>query len=86
MTILEGSGTVHFPADSTKGCGIAFFEGLTAEVKVKTMSAKGEKIEWQVLPGRRNEPLDLMNYATAGMELLGIDLNNEKYREKGDSK
>ena len=83
LTILEGPGTCHFPADSTKGCGMAFFEGITAEVKVKTMTAKGEKIEWQVLPGRRNEPLDLMNYATAGMELLGIDLNNKKY-QKGD--
>ncbi len=84
LTILEGSGTVHFPADSTKGCGMSFFEGLTAEVKVKTMSAKGEKIEWQVLPGRRNEPLDLMNYATAGMELLGVDLSSEKYQIKGE--
>lgn len=86
LTILEGNGTVHFPADSTKGCGMAFFEGLTAEVKVKTMSAKGEKIEWQVLPGRRNEPLDLMNYATAGMELLGVDLNSEKYQSKGEKR
>lgn len=86
LTILEGNGTVHFPADSTKGCGMSFFEGLTAEVKVKTMSAKGEKIEWQVLPGRRNEPLDLMNYATAGMELLGVDLSSEKYQSKGEKR
>lgn len=84
LTILEGPGTCHFPADSTKGCGIAFFEGLTAEVKVKTMTSKGEKIEWQVLPGRRNEPLDMYNYARAAMELLGIDLNNKKYQQKGD--
>lgn len=77
LTILEGPGTCHFPADSTKGCGIAFFEGITAEVKVKTMTSKGEKIEWQVLPGRRNEPLDLMNYATAAIELLGVNLNNK---------
>lgn len=77
LTILEGPGTCHFPTDSTKGCGIAFFEGITAEVKVKTMTSKGEKIEWQVLPGRRNEPLDLMNYATAAIELLGVNLNNK---------
>ena len=62
---------------------MAFFEGLTAEVKVKTMTAKGEKIEWQVLPGRRNEPLDMYNYARAAMELFGVDLNNKKY-QKGD--
>lgn len=86
LTILEGPGTCHFPMDSTKGCGMAFFEGLTAEVKVKTMTAKGEKIEWQVLPGRRNEPLDLMNYATAGIELLGIDLTDKKYQHKEEKK
>lgn len=85
LTILEGPGTCHFPKDSLKGCGIDFFKGLTAEVKVKVRTSKGEKIEWQVLPGRRNEPLDLMNYATAAIELLGVDLNNKKYK-KGEKK
>lgn len=85
LTILEGPGTCHFPKDSLKGCGIDFFKGLTVEVKVKVRTSKGEKIEWQVLPGRRNEPLDLMNYATAAIELLGVDLNNKKYK-KGEKK
>lgn len=83
LTILEGEGTCHFPKDSLKGFGIDFFKGLTAEVKVKKMTSKGEKIEWEILPGRRNEPLDIMNYATAGIELLGIDLKNKKYQNKG---
>lgn len=83
LTILEGAGTCHFPTDSTKGCGIDFFKGLTAEVKVKKMTSKGEKIEWEVLPDRRNEPLDLMNYATAGIELLPVDLYDLKFKPKG---
>ena len=86
LTILEGPGTCHFPKDSLKGCGIDFFKGLTAEVKVKVRTSKGEKIEWQVLPGRRNEPLDLMNYATAAIELLGIDLNRNRFNNKRDKK
>lgn len=83
LTILEGAGTCHFPTDSTKGCGIDFFKGLTAEVKVKKMTSKGEKIEWEVLPDRRNEPLDLMNYATAGIELFPVDLYDLKFKPKG---
>ena len=52
----------------------------------KVRTSKGEKIEWQVLPGRRNEPLDLMNYATAAIELLGIDLNRNRFNNKRDKK
>ena len=84
LTILEGAGTCHFPTDSTKGCGIDFFKGLTAEVKIKKMTSKGEKIEWEVLKDRRNEPLDLMNYATAAIELLPVDLYDLKFKPKGD--
>ena len=80
LSILEGAGKCHFPSDSLKGCGIDFFKGLTAEVKTRKRTAKGEKIEWEILPGRRNEPLDTFNYATAAMELLGVDLNSEKYK------
>lgn len=44
------------------------------------MTSKGEKIEWQVLSGRRNEPLDLFVYATAAIELLPVDLNDDEYK------
>ena len=80
LTIIEGPGRCHFPLESTQGFGIDFFKGLTAEVKVKKMTSKGEKIEWQVLSGRRNEPLDLFNYATAAIEFLPIDLNDDEYK------
>ena len=48
------------------------------------MTSKGEKIEWEVLKDRRNEPLDLMNYATAAIELLPVDLYDLKFKPKGD--
>lgn len=81
LTILDGDGKIHFPLDSLKGCGIDFFKGLTAEVKVKKQTSKGEKIAWEVLPGRRNEPLDIYNYATAAIELLGVNLNRKEKKE-----
>ena len=44
------------------------------------------KIAWEILDGRRNEPLDLRNYATAAIELIPIDLHDKKYNRKGDRK
>lgn len=80
LSIIEGPGRCHYPLESTQGFGIDFFKGLTAEVKVKKMTSKGEKIEWLVLSGRRNEPLDLFVYATAAIELLPVDLNDDEYK------
>lgn len=51
-------------------------------MKVKKSSSKGIKIAWEKLDGRRNEPLDLRNYATAAIELIPIDLNDKKYEKK----
>lgn len=78
LSILDGGGRCHFPKDSTKGYGIDYFKGLTAEVKVKRSGAKGIKLAWEVLAGRRNEPLDLRGYNTAAIELLGIDLHDKE--------
>lgn len=65
LKIFEGPGKCHFPKDPTKGYGINYFEGLTAETK----RLKGNKIEW-VKIRERNEPLDIRNYATAAIEIL----------------
>lgn len=84
LSILQGSGKCHFPKSSTQGYGLDYFKGLTAEVKVKKSTPKGMKIAWEILDGRRNEPLDLRNYATAGIELIPIDLHDKKYKRKGE--
>lgn len=83
LSILEGAGKCHYPTASTQGYGLDYFKGLTAEVKVKKSTPRGMKIMWEVLDGRRNEPLDLRNYATAGIELIPIDLYDKKYERRG---
>jgi len=82
LSILNGPGKCHFPKSSTQGYGIDYFKGLTAEVKVKKSTPRGMKIAWEILQGRRNEPLDLRNYATGAVELIPIDLNDKKYMRK----
>lgn len=86
LSILEGAGKCHFPKASTQGYGIDYFKGLTAEVKVKKSTPRGMKIAWEILDGRRNEPLDLRNYNTAAIELIPIDLHDKKYNRKGAKK
>lgn len=55
-----------------------FFDGVTAEKLREAPTRRGHlKLEWVVRPGRRNEPLDVRVYATAGVEGLiqaGLDL------------
>lgn len=82
LSIMQGPGCCHFPKSSTQGYSIDYFKGLTSEVKVKKSTPKGIKINWEILDGRRNEPLDLRNYATAGIELIPIDLNDKKYSRR----
>ena len=86
LSILEGAGKCHFPKASTQGYGIDYFKGLTAEVKVNKSTPRGMKIAWEILDGRRNEPLDLRNYNTAAIELIPIDLHDKKYNRKGARK
>ena len=86
LSILKGAGKCHFPKASTQGYGIDYFKGLTAEVKVKKSTPRGMKIAWEILDGRRNEPLDLRNYNTAAIELIPIDLHDKKYNRKGARK
>jgi len=62
-------GYCHFPADRNR----AYFEGLTAE-KIVTRYHKGFKRTEYVKMRARNEPLDLRVYATAALEMLGVDL------------
>lgn len=58
-----GPGYCHFPISYTD----RFFDGLTAE-QVKTKYIKGHPVrEWFLPSGRRNEPLDVRNYALASL-------------------
>jgi phage terminase large subunit GpA-like protein len=64
-----GPGYCHFPARYAMSAP-TFFTGITAEKRVVAYS-KGQPVHrWEVIQGRRNEPLDCRNYATAALALL----------------
>ena len=70
----KGPNYCHFPLNEEAGYGEAYFQGLTAEQQV-THWRKGVLVSaWVPRDGnefKRNEPLDLRDYAQAAMEILG---------------
>jgi phage terminase large subunit GpA-like protein len=71
-----GRGFCHFPAGD-RGYDENYFKGLTAEKRIVTYK-KGRATTAWVLKNksfRRNEPLDMRNYAQAAMEIAGLHLN-----------
>lgn len=82
LKIESGPGTCYFPTDPRKGYDIKYFKSLTAEAK----SMEKGKIEW-VQIRKRNEGLDLRNYATAAFTLLRVNLDKLaelRARDRGD--
>jgi terminase, large subunit len=62
-------GYCHFP-----GYGDDYFRELTAEQLLTVITRRGFiRLEWAVLPGRRNEALDARVYARAAASLYGLD-------------
>lgn len=73
-----GPGYCHFPKE--QGYDENYYKGLTAEKRIVTYK-KGRATTAWVLKSqgfRRNEPLDMRNYATAAMEIANIPLDAEK--------
>lgn len=69
-----GDGYCHFPHE--RGYDENYFKGLTAEKRIVTYK-KGRATTAWVLKNqgfRRNEPLDIRNYATAAMEIAHLAL------------
>lgn len=70
---LDGDGAVpgllHFPE-----YGEAYFRELTAEHLVTARTRAGfVRMEWELLPGRRNDTLDARVYARAAATVAGLD-------------
>lgn len=66
-----GPNYCHFPLEEAAGYDETYFRGLTAEKRVVHFR-KGRAVEsWVIKDARhkRNEPMDLRNYATAAMEI-----------------
>ena len=70
----KGPNYCHFPLNEEAGYSEEYFTGLTAEQQV-THWRKGVLVSaWVPREGnefKRNEPLDLRNYASAAIEILG---------------
>lgn len=67
----KGPNYCHFPLNETAGYDETYFRGLTSEVAV-TRYHKGRSVTvWELRDKsyKRNEPLDLRNYATAALEI-----------------
>ncbi|MCT2347133.1 phage terminase large subunit family protein [Niallia taxi] len=77
----EQNGYCHFPLEPEKGYNEEYFNGLTAEHKVKNTLKNGQSVfKWELKKsGARNEPFDLRNYASAALEIYNPNL--EKLKE-----
>lgn len=73
------AGYCHFPIEEEKGYNQRYFKALTSERKVIRYYKGQRKIEWKK-KGKRNEALDIRNYATAALEILNPDLEDLKQR------
>lgn len=78
-----GKNYCHFPIEENKGYDEAYFKGLTSEKKVNVLKKGVKKFEWKLINGRRNEPLDLRNYAYAALKIANPNL--EKRYSMGES-
>ena len=64
----------HYPIESEKGYDETYFKGLTSEKRVNIVKRGIRKTEWKIISGRRNEPLDLRNYALAALRIANPNL------------
>ena len=67
----EGPNYCHFPKDKDQGYTQEYFRGLTAEKMVMTYKKGKAQYVWTLKDGgyKRNEPLDIRNYATVALEI-----------------
>lgn len=78
-----GPGYCHFPSDDGKGYDETYFKGLTAEKMVMTYKRGRACYVWTLKDSgyRRNEPLDLRNYATVALEIANPKLEKPDKKE-----
>ena len=74
----QGPNYCHFPANEEAGYNEAYFKGLTSEKMVVRFRKGRSVIVWELKDSsyKRNEPLDLRNYATAALEIANPVLTN----------
>ena len=80
----QGPNYCHFPLNEEAGYDNLYFKGLTCEKKM-THFRKGRRIvSWDFKDKnfRRNEPLDLRNYATAALEIYNPVLKRQEVKQR----
>lgn len=80
-----GSMYMHFPNNADRGYDEAYFKGLTSEVKTTVWEKGVKKTIWKVVGTKRNEPLDLRNYAYAALKIANPNLS-KKYTVEATKK
>lgn len=88
MVKYPGPGYCHFPKGEEKGYNENYFKGLTAEKKVMTYRKGQAMITWELKNKgfRRNEPLDIRDYATAALEIANPVLDDVMVARKTTKK
>ena len=77
-----GPNYCHFPTGEGRGYGEEYFKGLTAEKMVISYKKGRAQYVWKLKEGiKRNEPLDIRNYATAALEITNPILKKEQPAE-----
>lgn len=80
----SGPGYCHFPSNEDRGYDRIYFKGLISEKLVRRKQKGQIKLLWEKIgsSGKRNEPLDLRNYAQAAFEILNPNLEAIEKRLK----
>lgn len=85
-----GPGYCHFPKGEELGYDEIYFRGLTAEKRIITYKKGHATYAWVLKDQgfRRNEPLDIRNYAQAAVEIANIQLEPqmEAQQKKGHAR
>lgn len=74
---IIGAKYMHYPKNKERGYDEIYFKGLTAEVKTTIWEKGVKKTIWKVVGTKRNEPLDLRNYAYAALRIANPDLTKK---------
>ena len=68
---------MHFPDNVERGYDEAYFKGITSEVKTTVWEKGKKKTMWKTIGTKRNEPLDIRNYAYAALLIANPNLERK---------
>ena len=78
-----GAGYCHFPKEQDRGYDLEYFKSLCSEIRIVRLVNGQPKFQW-IKKYKRNEGLDLRNYATAALEILKPNFEQLKaLKDKG---